>query len=100
MPELDLSDADLVFRAQSWKAIRAIVKDESIPEGEKLRQCLEVASVYAALTGDDSMFPLHVRQTHQEMSKWLKANMEKLEKRKQARERDAARGQDFLGGIE
>ena len=97
MPKVELSDTDLEIRRSAWAFIRQTVQDKSLSDREKLRRCLNEASNYASLTGDDSLFPPQIRAEHDEMCKWVKQNMEKIEKRKVALERDAASGQPMFG---
>lgn len=95
--EIKLSDTNLEIRRSAWAFIRQTVQDKSLSDREKLRRCLNEASNYASLTGDDSLFPPQIRAEHDEMCKWVKQNMEKIEKRKAALEKDAASGQPMFG---
>lgn len=97
MPKTELSDTDLEIRRSSWAHIRQIISDKTLTDGEKLRKCLNEASIYAALTGDDALFPQQIRDEHNEMCKWIKQNMEKIKKGRAAAERDAATGQPMFG---
>ena len=95
--KLELSETDLEIRRSAWAHIRQITSDASLPDHEKVRRCLNEASTYASLTGDDSLFPPEIRESHDAMRKWIKQNMEKIEKRKAALEKDAASGQPMFG---
>lgn len=97
MPKTELSETDLEIRRSSWAHIRQIISDKTLTDGEKLRKCLNEASIYAALTGDDALFPKQIRDEHDEMCKWVKQNMEKIEKRKTALAKDEASGQPMFG---
>lgn len=91
-----ISEEDRKIRTDSWKRIREILEDKSLAPAEKLALCLNVSNLYAALTGDDSLFPPRVRDEHAKMLEWVKKNVEKIEKRKAALERDAKTGQAML----
>lgn len=93
---VELSDTDLEIRRGSWREIRNIVTNKSLSPHDQLRMCLNVASTYAALTGDDSLFPKQIRQEHVDTVAWLKKNLDKIERRKEAKARDKASGQDSL----
>lgn len=97
MPKTELSETDLEIRRGAWRFIRQTVADTSLPDSEKLQRCLNEASIYAALTGDDALFPPEIREDRNKMLKWVKENMEKIEKRKAALEKDAASGQPMFG---
>ena len=97
MPKTELSETDLEIRRSAWAHIRQITSDASLPDREKVRRCLNAASNYAALTGDDGLFPPEIREEHNADCKWIKQNMEKIEKRRAAAEKDAATGQPMFG---
>ena len=92
----ELSESDLEIKRTSWQQIREIIGDNSLSDLEKLRRCRNVSAIYAALTGDNSLFPPNIREEQRKTLTWLKVNAEKIEKRKAARARDEARGQNLL----
>jgi len=96
MPKVELSETDLEIKRTSWNQIREIIGDRSLADLERLRQCRNVSAIYAALTGDNSLFPPGIREEQAKILAWLKVNVEKIEKRKAARERDKATGQNLL----
>jgi hypothetical protein len=74
-----------VSRRESWRAIHATLSD-ALPDPEKLRRCLNIADVHAAMTGDDSLVPPQIRDEREKMIEWVKESSDKIKKARANRE--------------
>ena len=61
-----LSDEALQLRRETWKHIRTIIASHRSMD-ERLALCINAATVYAAVTGDDSLMPPMVASERQKL---------------------------------
>lgn len=74
-----------VARRDAWAHIKSITDNPSLSMSEKLFKCDNAATIYCAMTGDDSMVRPELRAERQQMIDDLPLALERAKQRKKER---------------
>lgn len=74
-----------VARRDAWAFVKSITDNPALSASEKLNKCDNAASIYCAMTGDDSMVRPGLRAARQQMIDALPLAIDRAKQRKKER---------------